>query len=251
MARAIALTAPTTKCARIVGVVAGEIEQGKYKLGDLLPSEAELSRRFGVSRHTVRAALLSLNRMGLVSSRRGIGTEVTNSRLLSRYTHSCGSAADLLQYAKTTRVRFLDVCEVEVDRTKAAFLRCREGEHWWRLRTVRGESQGGAVVAYSEIHIPLAFGKVIGEARRTRDPIFALIERHFGETVTTIEQEIACAGRLSAEEAQHLRLPERSAGMQILRRYLGQDRRTLEVTRSVHPPEHFRYSMNLELEHGR
>ena len=52
------------------------IGQGHYGPGDRLPTEAELSSRFGVNRHTVRQALAALADEGLVHARRGAGVFV-------------------------------------------------------------------------------------------------------------------------------------------------------------------------------
>jgi GntR family phosphonate transport system transcriptional regulator len=53
-----------------------EIAAGHYGLGDRLPTEAVLSARFGVNRHTVRRALRDLGDRGLTHSRRGSGVYV-------------------------------------------------------------------------------------------------------------------------------------------------------------------------------
>ena len=50
------------------------ITSGEYKLGERLPSEGELARRFGVSRMTVVRAVRELQQLGLVSRRPGSGT---------------------------------------------------------------------------------------------------------------------------------------------------------------------------------
>lgn len=227
-----------------------EIESGKLKVGDLLPSEPQLAQRFGVSRHTVRAALQTLQRLGLVASQQGVGTRVQAARLVSRYSHSFGSAEDLLQYATTTPVRTLEREEVVIDAARAAQFGCKPGEHWWRVRTLRLDPAGRAVVAYSEIHIPLAFGAALDEAPRSREPIFALIERRFGETIVEIRQEITCLRKLTAAECAHLQVPRNSPGMEITRHYLGRQGRVLEVARSVHPAEVFKYAMRVQLHHG-
>lgn len=54
----------------------GEIAAGHYAPGDRLPTEADLSARFGVNRHTVRRALQDLAATGTVISRRGAGVFV-------------------------------------------------------------------------------------------------------------------------------------------------------------------------------
>ncbi|MCA0850731.1 phosphonate metabolism transcriptional regulator PhnF [Salipiger thiooxidans] len=54
----------------------GEIGRGLYRAGDKLPTEAELSSRFGVNRHTARRALADMAERGLVHARRGAGVFV-------------------------------------------------------------------------------------------------------------------------------------------------------------------------------
>ncbi|SFE37665.1 phosphonate metabolism transcriptional regulator PhnF [Roseivivax sediminis] len=53
-----------------------EIAERLYPPGARLPTEAALSDRFGVNRHTVRRALSDLSERGLVRSRRGAGVFV-------------------------------------------------------------------------------------------------------------------------------------------------------------------------------
>ncbi|WP_112311601.1 phosphonate metabolism transcriptional regulator PhnF [Pseudogemmobacter bohemicus] len=60
----------------IAETLAAEIAQGHFPTGARLPTEAELSVRFGVNRHTVRHALADLAGRGLVHARRGAGVFV-------------------------------------------------------------------------------------------------------------------------------------------------------------------------------
>jgi GntR family transcriptional regulator len=53
-----------------------EIREGRYRPGDKLPSERELSERFEVSKVTVRQAIVQLRGEGLVTSRAGYGVLV-------------------------------------------------------------------------------------------------------------------------------------------------------------------------------
>jgi GntR family transcriptional repressor for pyruvate dehydrogenase complex len=67
---------------RLAEVVAREIEQrvleGRLKPGDRLPSERELSAQLGVSRASLREAIQKLAARGLLDSRQGGGTFVTD-----------------------------------------------------------------------------------------------------------------------------------------------------------------------------
>jgi GntR family transcriptional regulator len=55
------------------------IQNGAYPPGCQLPAEDELARQLGVSRATLREALLNLERQGVILRRRGVGTFVANS----------------------------------------------------------------------------------------------------------------------------------------------------------------------------
>lgn len=61
---------------QIAGELRAEIDAGQLAAGRLLPSEAELIDRFGVSRATVRHALAVLEREGLVTTHPGKGRYV-------------------------------------------------------------------------------------------------------------------------------------------------------------------------------
>ena len=60
------------------------IRQGDWGPGDLIPSEAELGKSFGVSRTVVRQALNEMTYDGLVVRQKGKGTFVTQPKISSR-----------------------------------------------------------------------------------------------------------------------------------------------------------------------
>lgn len=82
----------------------GLIESGQLKVHDRLPAEAELARRFGVSRPVVREALGRLQALGLTESRAGLGTFVASN--VTRLTVSFGrySASDLNEIRRYVEV---------------------------------------------------------------------------------------------------------------------------------------------------
>lgn len=73
---------------RVRDQLKAELDRGLWKPGDMLPTEAELGAVYGVSIGTVRQAVMSLVREGLITRRSGKGTFVTRldgSRSLSRF----------------------------------------------------------------------------------------------------------------------------------------------------------------------
>ncbi len=63
---------------KIADSIAAEIHAGIYKPGQRLPTERELALKFGVSRPSLREALIALEMMGLVEAKQGLGITVTD-----------------------------------------------------------------------------------------------------------------------------------------------------------------------------
>ena len=61
---------------QIARAIAAAIADGRYPCGDKLPSERELADDFGVSRPTIRDAMIALEFQGLVEARQGSGVFV-------------------------------------------------------------------------------------------------------------------------------------------------------------------------------
>ncbi|MBI0476366.1 FadR family transcriptional regulator [Sphingomonas sp. MA1305] len=64
---------------RVVNAIADSIADGRYTIGTRLPGERELAEEFGVSRPTIREAMIALEIRGLVEARHGSGLYVTST----------------------------------------------------------------------------------------------------------------------------------------------------------------------------
>ncbi|MEO1000776.1 MAG: GntR family transcriptional regulator, partial [Pseudomonadota bacterium] len=105
-----------------------EITAGRYPPGAQLPTEAALSLRFGVNRHTVRRALAALREDGLIRVRRGAGAFVLHGRIdypLARRTRFRQNLALSGQSAGKTVLR---VERRRADRQEAEALALAEGD---------------------------------------------------------------------------------------------------------------------------
>ena len=67
------------------------IENGTFKHGEQLPSEADLAAQLGISRPTLREALHNLEREGIIIRKHGVGTFV------SRHTPTLESGLEALE----------------------------------------------------------------------------------------------------------------------------------------------------------
>ena len=70
------LVAPARLSDRVADQLTRRIDSGEFAPDQRLPTEQQLSERFGVSRTVVREAVSRLKSMGLLTSRQGAGVFV-------------------------------------------------------------------------------------------------------------------------------------------------------------------------------
>lgn len=117
------------------GVSAG-IGPAGLRPGDRLPTEAQLAARHGVNRHTVRRAIESLARAGLVRVEQGRGTFV---------------ADDVLDYAVAARTRFSEWVRRHNREPSGQALHLRTVAATPAVAAALDMEPGGAVVAYERL----------------------------------------------------------------------------------------------------
>ncbi len=122
---------------QIVRALEGDIAGGVLAVGDKLPTEAQLSARFAVNRHTVRRALEELSRQGLVRVEQGRGSFVAEESIDYEVVPRTRFSEWIRRHNKEPSGRVLDLRDVTADSATAAALGLRPG-----ARVVRFERLG-------------------------------------------------------------------------------------------------------------
>jgi GntR family transcriptional regulator len=220
------------------------IAAGLFPLGSLLPPEAALCERFGVSRATVREALRQLSEMGIVNTSHGIGTRVEAIEAHGNYVLSVESMSDLMQYGAQTLLQVLDKHAIAASMEDALRLGCAPGDRWIRLRALRMLSRDEKhPISFSEILIDERFADVASETSPTVSFYKLIGERH-GEQVASLDQEISAVD-IAPDVAMKLGVEPGSSGLQVIRRFVGRDGRPFEITINTHPKNRFSYRLHL------
>jgi DNA-binding GntR family transcriptional regulator len=218
------------------------IAAGRYPIGSLLPTEAELCASLDVSRHTVREALRRLVEAGLVERRQGAGSVVVAREPPRREVHALRDVAALLQYAQDTRLDIRRSRLVPLSAEDAALAHGEPGETWLKVEALR-IGGAGKPIAVTDILVPRRFSTIDSQLPQ-HGAIYALVERRFGVRVAEVVQEIS-AGLLPTSVVNALGRRPREVGMLFQRRYLDADGGTMIASRSWHPAERFSYAMRL------
>jgi DNA-binding FadR family transcriptional regulator len=82
---------------QVVGQIRDLIRERGLKVGDVLPSEADMAEMFGASRNTAREAIRVLKTYGILESRQKVGAVITDRRsaaMMDAFSFSIGISAD-------------------------------------------------------------------------------------------------------------------------------------------------------------
>lgn len=107
---------------QIASAIEDEINRGSRLPGSQLPTEAQLSARFAVNRHTVRRALEELSRNGLVRVEQGRGSFVAEDVLDFAVSARTRFSETVRRHNKEPSGQILDLREIAADAAVAAGL---------------------------------------------------------------------------------------------------------------------------------
>ena len=208
-----------------------QIARGRYAVGDLLPTEADLCAEHGVSRHTIRQALRRIHDVGMIERRTSAGTRVVSAEPVGGYQPIANSPDDIVALVAGTRILTAFSGEVKADRALAQRLRCRVGARWFCLAGPRVERQGSSLpLCWSEQYLRPEF-----DPERLIRGNFEAVEMR-GQR---IEQEIT-ADSLDERRAQALEAEAGSPALVVTRRHY-ESRRLVSAGVHIHPAD--RYSI--------
>lgn len=182
-----------------------DIIGGVYGIGDLIPSESELMRQYGVSRATARKAMEMLSNIGLITKRRGKGSEVVSnvpSNSLQRVTsYMKKNVADNVVPQK----RLIDAGVAPLSERAAEALDLEPGTPAFRLRRVR--YSGDRPFYLETIYYEDGYVPHIAERDFSKESLRAFLYNRCGISWRRASQDIY-ATRADAEEAERLNIKE-------------------------------------------
>jgi GntR family phosphonate transport system transcriptional regulator len=112
---------------QIQQAIEAEIAAGQHRPGARLPTEAELSARFAVNRHTVRRAMEELEGRGLVRIEQGRGSFVTEDVLDYRLGPRVRFSENIRRQNREPEGRILRLAEIPAEAALAKALGLRRG----------------------------------------------------------------------------------------------------------------------------
>lgn len=235
---------PKTLHGRLTEDLLRRIRNGEWPVGSSLPSEQALCEQTGVSRHTLRHTLRTLQERGFIERRQGAASKVISSTQPRTYSQDFNTLKDVLRYPRNTYRENKIEGYVECDAGLQATLKAPIGSSWFHIGAVRREDQTKTALAWTDIYIQQRFARVAKLSGHTHEMVFEQIERHFGVSIDRAEIELK-ASSLAPEHAVLLGATPGSPSLVIIRRYFDASGDPFEVTVTHHPEHRFTFTMEL------
>jgi GntR family phosphonate transport system transcriptional regulator len=194
---------------QIRDALGAEIEGGRWPPGARLPSEAELSRRFDVNRHTLRRAMAALSAEGQIHVRRGAGAVVTGGRMDYRLGARTRFSANLNAAGRAPGRRILRLETVAASREESLALALPRGAAVHVAETL-AEADGVPII-HSVTTFPghlTALPDALRAQMGVTDALAACGVLDYTRAWTRLT-----AGRPGAIIARHLKLPDGAAAL--------------------------------------
>ena len=229
---------------RIAQALEERIASGSVAVGETLPTEAVLCKKYGVSRYTAREALRRLRDAGLITRRPRAGSTVAAARAGAAFSLPLGSAEDLLRYATETRFVIERRERIRAAGEDLAALECRRGQPWIKLSGIRVQPGVATPVCLLNVYLNIALAGLEKRLPRSSGVIYPQVEKALGVRITWIGHRIE-ATLLSEAQAGRLRAKPGAPGLRVRRSYYDANERLLELSDSLHAAERFAYKMRL------
>lgn len=231
---------------KLANRLAQRIASGRYPLGSLLPTELALSQSEQVSRNTVRAALNELKTRGLIDRQPHNGTRVISVGGARNFHQKLSTIRDLDEFGHNYGRRVTDIDFVTADRRLANAINCPIGTTFLRFVNTRtSKDPEDPAVVCTKVFINSTYGKVVAQAREHPETlIITFIEELFHKHCVQVKQSIQAVA-LPGDVAKLLGATAGEPALRILRHYLDNKGKVLEISVSYHPGRRYAFNMTL------
>jgi GntR family transcriptional regulator len=222
------------------------IERGQLKPGDRVPSERELTERYGVSRMTVRQALVELESQGYLHRVQGSGTFVNTPKLEQPLVALTSFTEEMYRRGLAPSSQLLSAQQVVPGRRAGQALAIPETEPVVRLERLRLAS--GQPMAVEVVHMPATLVPGLLDLDLSSS-LYTILKERYGFTLNRGMQSLEAVAARSSE-AKVLGVKEGTPLLMLERVSRDQYGRQVEYTQSCYRGDRYRFTVELIRDQG-
>lgn len=225
---------------QLVDILTEKIEH-EYRPGDMLPSERELSKYYGLSRTTVRLALQELERLGLVVRQHGRGTFVADRSVqTTNLSQTYSFTEQMRELGRKPATTILEFSEIESDKNLAGSLGVRIGDKLFKIKRLR--SADGVPMMVERTYLPVRKFMSLKRPMLEHESLYRVIEQYFHEKIRVAEEEFFASIARPAD-AHLLDISEGAPVLDLVRTTYNMGNEIIEYTLSVARADQFKYKI--------
>lgn len=227
---------------QIEELIQQQIADGKYKQGEMIPSERELAEMYQVSRMTVRQAITNLVGNGQLYREKGKGTFVTTEKMEQSLNSLTSFTEDMLArgLVPTSEVLSFDVIVPPAEIAKELQIALEDTVYF----ITRIRHADNIPMALERTYIPTALFPNLQQHQLTQS-LYEIIEHHYGTRLSYADQHIE-ASIVSNEDRKHLQLAENAVVLIMQRKTFLVDQRPVEFVRSTYRGDRYKFHNRIE-----
>lgn len=231
---------------RVYLKMAERLDSGHYGPGTAIPTEAELAVEFGVSRITVRRAVLDLADEGRLDRYRGRGTFVADTAPARPGLVRQSLERQLEQTALDTKVRVVDLSYVPAPADVGTMMALAPGSTVQYSRRLR--LRDGVPSILLDAYVPEALGRKFTSRDLRKSPLHLCLEAAGAKLCRVVQ---SFSGSVAGpEDAKLLEVPFGVALGQIERVGYDQNDQTIQFLRILFVPSRVKMRMEISSEDG-
>lgn len=216
------------------------IESGEYAPGQIIPSEPQFQKQYGVSRMTVRLAIGELVNKGYVERMRGIGTVVTYGKIEENLKRVISFSEEMQLHGITMKTSYCEIKAVTASEKVAGNLNVAVNSTVYELTRVRCANNRPLVysVTYLKVSdLPL-------DADLYSDSLYKLLSDKYNINIARAGDQLE-ATLAEGVVAKYLEVAQGFPTFKRTRVAYDQHDNEVEYSVCYYPGDKYRYSVNL------
>jgi GntR family transcriptional regulator len=180
---------------QLENILREKIVSGAFAAGSRLPTETELIRIYGVGRITVRQALATLTKEGLIERRRRRGTFVTERKTMRRHFGEridlTGSLDEIIAAETGATFKVIEINRIDADQQEAELFDLVIGAPLYRIKRLglRDDKPRNLTISY----FPADIGEKLTPEELSAGSLLQTLETRFGLKLKSATQRLTAA----------------------------------------------------------
>ncbi|MDQ0428439.1 GntR family transcriptional regulator [Planomicrobium stackebrandtii] len=219
-----------------------QIQQGDFPIGTAIPSERELTERFGVSRMTVRQSITNLVNDGLLYREKGRGTFVASPKVEQPLNGLTSFTEDMVSRGMVPSSKLIGFEILEAEPDVAEDLQLAAGDKVYFVERIRFADD--KPMAIERTYLPVERFPDLTEDS-FQGSLYAIIENNQQLKISRATQRME-AGLVKKEDADLLQIKPPAAILMIERISYLEGELPFEVVRSTYRADRYKFTTDIQ-----